>query len=224
MRVIQVNTIAEAHESAIKSILEEHEIVNTKHGITMEYPEPLCITIRTPFLEPFISKYSKLPSHLYDEYKKQMLSVISANFDYNVGNRWFDYPQKIDNNIIGDGKLNGINQFEELKTELIKDNSSRRAMICSLNPKIDANKKHIPCITQLQFLLRGSLNLYVYMRSSDTLSALGADMYALYCIQQYVASELKVPVGRMEMILASSHIYYERDVEELKIFRKFLNR
>lgn len=230
MKTIERNTIAACHEAAISLILRDGIEIMTKHGMTIEYPEPITIKILHPFEEPRVSSASSFLSHMADYYANQLLNVIpkkgdSKDFDYNCGNRWFDYPQIHNGNIIGDGDNYGFDQIaENVVAELKKDRSSRRAIVCSINPIIDYSKKHIPCISFLQFLIRDNqLNMFVYIRSNDMLSAWGADAYALSRVLQFVGKKLDTPTGYLEMISVSAHIYFKRDEMELQKFRRKIN-
>lgn len=225
MHTIEKNTIGEAHEEIIKHILLEGIEVNTKHGITLEYPEVVSIKILHPLNQPVKSDCYSFPFEGMEIYAKQLLEVAPTDFDYNCGNRWFDFFTA---NIVGyhgDGDGNGFNQIaNNVITELRKDKSSRRAIVVSLQPELDSIRTHIPCITQLQFLIRNEeLNCVVYIRSNDMLSAWGSDAYALSCIQKYVADNLNIVVGYLEIISVSAHIYYKRDASELMKFRRKIN-
>jgi thymidylate synthase len=227
MKIIERDTIGEAHEEIIKAILIEGVDVNTKHGKTLEYPGPIAVKILKPLNEPVKSSAYSFPFEGMKTYAKQLLEVSQTDFDYNCGNRWFDYFsfRSADTLYQGDGDNNGFNQIQEnVLNELIKDSSSRRAIVCSLQPELDSLRTHIPCITQLQFLIRNNeLNCFVYIRSNDMLSAWGSDAYALSQVHFYVAQKLKIKLGYLEIISISAHIYYIRDAPELLKFRKKIN-
>lgn len=230
MRVIEAGTIGTAHELAIKEILLNNNVQETKHGITFEHTDGLDIKITDPFKIPLKSDAYRLSIHALDFYSKQLLSVIpksgtNHDFDYNCGNRWFDYFDFSSQGIIGDGDNSGFNQIDTMVINELKiDPTSRRAVVSSIFPPIDSRKTHIPCISFLQFLLRNDkLNLIVYIRSNDMLSAWGADAYALSKVLDYVALSLRISPGYLETISTSAHIYFKRDAEELKAFRRVLN-
>lgn len=230
MYAIQNETIGGAHEHAIKLILQNGVEQNSKHGLTLELPEPLAIKINHPLKPLRVSTCANLTEEMMQIYAKQLLNIIpttgtNKDFDYNCGNRWLDYPQIHNGNIIGDGDHLGFNQLQyNVIDELRKDETSRRAIVCSINPIIDYSKTHIPCISFLQFLIReDKLNMVVYIRSNDMLSAWGSDAYALSEVQRYVAHKLDKIPGILETISVSAHIYYNRDAPELLKFRKKLN-
>lgn len=227
MKTIETETIGEAHEEIIKNILIDGIEQNSKHGITLEYPEALAVKILFPLQMPRLSSCVNLTEEMMKIYADQLKEVIvktnsNKDFDYNCGNRWFDYPPNLSH---GDGDNMGFNQVEKnVIEELKKDPTSRRAIICSIFPPLDYTKKHIPCISFLQFLNRGNmLNMEVYIRSNDMLSAWGSDAYALSEFQKYIAAQLFLPVGYLEIISVSAHIYYKRDAPELMKFRRKLN-
>ena len=234
MYVIETESIGVAHERIIQLILREGEEIKTKHGLTLELPEPVTVHLSNPFVEPRVSSCSSFTAHMAEYYKTQLLTVLPKqnnikDFDYNCGNRWFDYPTEIETShgitTIGDGDGYGLNQINKMVCdELSSDKSSRRAIVISISPMIDITKTHIPCITLLQFLIRNNrINMIVYIRSNDMLSAWGADAYALSGVLNYVGNKLKIPLGYLETISASAHIYQLRDHMELLRFRKKLN-
>ena len=230
MYTIERETTAEAHEAAIELILREGVNQVSKHGETIELPEPLAIRINKPLENPRISSCANLTEEMMQIYALQLLKVLpitgtNKDFDYNCGNRWFDYPQIWNGAIAGDGDNYGFNQIQfNVIDELKKDMTSRRAIVCSINPIIDFSKKHIPCISFLQFLYRNQeLNMVVYIRSNDMLSAWGSDAYALIEVLKYVTRKLEYSIGTIEIISVSAHIYFKRDAPELMKFRKKLN-
>lgn len=232
MRTIERDTIGQMHESIIKEILLNGEQQESKHGITLEHPDGIDAKILKPFELPIKSNAYKLPFHAIEYYASQVLNILpktntNKDFDYNCGNRWFDfftYSKDLISGYDGDGDSAGFNQIEfMIKKELTKDLFSRRAVVVSIFPPVDYYKKHIPCISFLQFLYRNNkLNLIVYIRSNDMLSAWGADAFALSKVLEYVAKELNFTPGYLEILSVSAHIYYKRDAAELNEFRKII--
>lgn len=231
MRTIERNTIGEMHEAIIKEILLNGEQQESKHGITLEHPEGIDAKILKPFELPIKSMAYKLPFHAMEYYATQVLNILpttntNKDFDYNCGNRWLDYftAKGLLSGYNGDGDSLGFNQIKYMIIkELQKDITSRRAVVVSIFPPVDYYRKHIPCISFLQFLYRNNeLNLIVYIRSNDMLSAWGADAFALSKVLEYVAKELNFKTGYLEILSVSAHIYYNRDAEELNSFRKII--
>lgn len=230
MYTIERNSISDAHEEVIKLIVLNGLQQKTKHGDTLELPEAVAIKILKPLLPSRVSSCANLTEEMMKIYANQLLEIIpktntNKDFDYNCGNRWFDYPQIYNGNIIGDGDQYGFNQIQyNVIDEIKKDPSSRRAIVTSINPIIDFSKKHIPCISFLQFLNRqDNLNMEVYIRSNDMLSAWGSDAYALSEVQRFVAKQLNIIPGYLEIISVSAHLYYKRDAPELLKFRRKIN-
>lgn len=224
MKSIERETIGEAHEEIIRNILMDGVQIETKHGITLEYPGAMSVLINHPFKEPVKSRAYNFPLEGMKVYAEQLQTVAQVTFDYNCGNRWFDYFDYKED-AVGDGDNEGFNQIDNLVIEeLKKDPSSRRAIVTSIYPPVDYLKKHIPCISFLQFLIRDNkLNLTVYIRSNDMLSAWGSDAYALSQLQKYVAKMLNIECSYLEIISVSAHIYYLRDADELTKFRRVIN-
>lgn len=69
-------------------------------------------------------------------------------------------------------------------------------------------KKDLPCTLALNFIVReGKLNLVATMRSNDIWLGLPYDIYAFTCIQQLIASHLKLELGWYQHQATSLHVY-----------------
>jgi thymidylate synthase len=114
-------------------------------------------------------------------------------------------------------KMRGsINQLEQVQSLLQKKRSSRQAVIQLFDAAdIVQERKDVPCTCTLQFVIRGTgLDLFVSMRSNDAYRGLPHDIFAFTMIQELVARELGVTVGRYKHAVGSLHLY---DVTEEKV-------
>jgi thymidylate synthase len=107
-------------------------------------------------------------------------------------------------------KMRGsINQLEHVQSLLKKKQTSRQAVI-QLFDAGDISEEHrdIPCTCTLQFAIRATgLDLFVSMRSNDAYRGLPHDIFAFTMIQELVARELGVPIGRYKHAVGSLHLY-----------------
>jgi thymidylate synthase len=132
--------------------------------------------------------------------------------DKNADTVWGGYGPRI-----FDRKKN--NQFTRVCKLLTKNPSSRRAVIQIFDEK-DLVGKHndIPCTCSMQFLVRDNLlHMYVTMRSNDAYLGLPHDVFAFTMIQELMARELGVGLGRYKHAVASLHLY-DRDQEKVRHF------
>jgi thymidylate synthase len=89
---------------------------------------------------------------------------------------------------------------------------SRRAVI----QLFDANDlvedhKDVPCTCSLQFMIRHQqLNLHVSMRSNDAFFGLAHDVFCFTMLQEILARELSVELGRYTHVAGSLHLYKDK--------------
>jgi thymidylate synthase len=116
--------------------------------------------------------------------------------------------------IFGKSSKVPINQWEAVKAELIKDRSSRRAVIQILVPQdLNGETKDMPCTLSLQFVIRkNKLNLLCNMRSNDLYLGFPYDTFTFTLFQEIMLLELREKQPELEMgtyfhSVASLHIY-----------------
>lgn len=100
----------------------------------------------------------------------------------------------------------GRDQVTWVVDRLRGDPESRSAAITTFEPLIDTT--YIPCVSMLDFWMpRHELDLVVYAHSIDFGSKGYANLVQLAAIQHEVASSLGAPVGRLDFVVKSAHIY-----------------
>lgn len=107
----------------------------------------------------------------------------------------------------------GVDQLGAVITRLREDPQSRRAVTVVFRPT-DAvcPSRDIPCIVSAQYLLRdGSLHCIVNMRSQSAAMVFPYDVFAFSFLQECIAVELGVNLGRYFHNSASFHYYDEED-------------
>ena len=103
--------------------------------------------------------------------------------------------------------------------DLLKNSSSSRRAVLQLFDASDLTGPRryndVPCTSTLQFFVRdGRLHLIVTMRSNDAYVGLPLDVFAFTMLQELMAGELGVDIGRYVHNVGSLHIY---DYDDKKI-------
>jgi thymidylate synthase len=100
----------------------------------------------------------------------------------------------------------GRDQIAWVVDRLRADPESRSATITTFQPLTD--EAYIPCVSMLDFWLHGGrLELAVYAHSLDFGKKAYGNLVELARLQEHVAGELAVPVGRLVIHVKSAHVY-----------------
>ncbi len=164
-----------------------------------------------------IKKLNEFEKWIYpslDEIKSNILSKdASIGYEYSYGNRIFAFP----------GKSSKKDQINDFIVPLLEENkNSRRAVITVWNPLMDGDifKKEVPGVVSIDFKLRfGELNVTEIIRSNDIFYGWPANIYQVYCLQNFVAKKLGVEPGFLTTISTSAHIFEDQE----KYIRKVLD-
>jgi len=102
-------------------------------------------------------------------------------------------------------------QFDTVLRLLANSSSSRRAVIQLFDASDltgPVRYQDVPCTSTLQFFVRDSrLHLIVTMRSNDAFVGLPLDVFVFTMLQELMAGELGVDIGRYIHNVGSLHIY-----------------
>ena len=105
----------------------------------------------------------------------------------------------------------GRDQVAWVIERLRNDPTSRSATITTFEPLLDTS--YIPCVSLLDFWIRdGALEQVVYAHSIDFGSKGYGNLSELAWLQEHIASELSLPLGRLDFLIKSAHIY-DSDLE-----------
>jgi thymidylate synthase len=100
----------------------------------------------------------------------------------------------------------GHDQIAWVVDRLRVDPASRSATITTFQPLTD--EAYIPCVSMLDFWLPGGrLELVVYAHSLDFGKKAYGNLVELARLQEHVAGQLDVPVGRLIVHAKSAHVY-----------------
>lgn len=100
----------------------------------------------------------------------------------------------------------GRDQVAWVVERLRADPECRSATVTTFQPLTD--EAYIPCISMLDFWLpAGELELVVYAHSLDFGTKAYGNLVELARLQEHVARELGVPVGRLVIHAKSAHVY-----------------
>ena len=83
---------------------------------------------------------------------------------------------------------------------------------------LDSSSIDIPCNTNIYFKIReGELQMTVCNRSNDMIwGAYGANAVHMAVLQEYVAAQLDVPMGKYYQISDSFHVYENEQWEKIR--------
>ncbi len=104
--------------------------------------------------------------------------------------------------------LRGINQIENAKRALTKEDSRQAVVQLFSAEDIDKKYKDVPCTCTLQFFSRGGkLDLMANMRSNDAFVGLPHDIFAFTMLQEIMARTLGLKLGTYFHSVGSLHLY-----------------
>jgi thymidylate synthase len=257
MKII-VEDLGQAHEAMFDAILETHREISiqthvNKKEFTLEFrttpgqDDFLTVEVLYPQNEPQISPGASYGELLADAYRKQFLTLSPPNdgkeATYTYYNRLADYPHLEDaseevydasegdvtSEWVGDGDGRGYNQLQELIKKLAGDWNSRRGVMVTWNPMLDATSREPPCMDMIQCVIRDKfLFMRIVFRSQDWLSAGGENLIGCSAFQQYIVNGINnisdgcCTCGSMTIISLIPHIYSKRDGDEFDKMRKHI--
>jgi thymidylate synthase len=109
-----------------------------------------------------------------------------------------------------------------IKQKLEEDSNTRQAVLQIYDSQdLMAVTKDTPCTNHIQFLLRnGKLDLFVTMRSNDFFWGYPYDTFQFTVLQEVMANELKVEVGKYIHRVSSFHIYTATHMQMLSYIKR----
>lgn len=215
MRIISAPNLARAHELAVKTVLEKGWVLGTEDGEATIECEELALQVENPMTEPMISSGSRFQRRFMEKYATDLLHGSDGAFEYDYHGRLFSWGDRL----TAEGAPVRVDQVAYIVRKLREAPATRRALAITWNPVVDEQVKDCPCLQLVQCVIRDrALQMKVVFRSNDMLTASGANMFALVHLQQMIAEELGVRVGRYTHIALVPHVYFTRDMDDLKAF------
>jgi len=110
--------------------------------------------------------------------------------------------------------------INDVVDKIRQDVTTRQASIPILTNRDSVVKtKNFPCINTINLLVRnGKLECHVYMRSNDFIGKLLYDVFIFTFVQEVIANELNLNIGKYYHTATSMHVY-EKDWETLRLIK-----
>lgn len=187
---ISGTTLGEAWIRYMGCVLAQGSIQPDDREDIFEITPVMVFIQETSDQDPIVKRFGD--EHVIEIYTKKMYSrdlIPELNSTY--GDRIFDNQ--------------GINQFDWVVDRLAGKWWTKGASISLLKPNDPGPR--IPCLTQLQFVIReGRLNLIATFRSQNVFRSYG-NFIGLKSLQSMAAERLRVDCGTITSFCACPHIY-----------------
>lgn len=207
-----------------------------------------CITLHIlhPLQEPLVSSGAPFGAGFTAAYEKQFLTLSPPRPDgnhatYTYWNRSEDHPtlnhpeptlQKVirllKNHLLctqeeypkflGDGRGDGFKQITKLIEKLAADPNSRRGVVITWNPLLDATSLEPPCMDFIQVVIRNNrVHIRVVFRSQDIGLGLPENLVGVKALLVHITDEInkishvQYQVGEVTLVSLIPHIYKKRD-------------
>lgn len=211
LQILEAVTATEAFEKAYKNIdflgeIVESRIGKTKHltNVTICLDRPQCGVCLDP-VRNLSLKYLLAELRWYMSGSNKVEDIAP------YAKMWY--------NLTDDGttlnsaygyRIQKMFNFDQLKycIEKLKQNPYDRQAVIHIKTPSDAPTKDTPCTCLIQFTcFHGTLEAHVYMRSNDVWLGLPYDMAYFTYLQQVVAKEIGMPLGKYYHTVGDMHIY-----------------
>jgi thymidylate synthase len=198
--MIKSNSIGKAWLLAVKQVFSSGAEV-FDDDVKLKEVCPLVLEITN-----FASTDQILSTHankeMIETLRHTFLKLDNSKLGWSYGKRIFDFY--------------GTNQLEEVVSKLEKKPETKGATITLIDPRVDFDSNHMPCVVSIDFKIRsGKLNCFCFFRSQDIFKKLPGDSLALFELMQLVTSKVKTDLGSLTLVIASAHIY-ESDFQKAK--------
>lgn len=212
-KLLSISEEVEATKGKFKEIIAAHIVLNNpRMRVSRSYTRGKIFSLLGELLWYFTGDNSiDFIKYFLPNYPEKADANGKVNSGY--GDRLFNYGFVVDNQ----SKVDQIKNILEL---LKRKSTSRQAVVQLFSAEdLAGEEKPVPCTNTLQFILRKNrLHLIVNMRSNDAFKGFVHDIYAFTMIQEIIASELEVDLGRYQHFVGSMHLYeddYEKAQEYL---------
>ena len=209
------DSVDDLMRAAFSNIREKGETVvasrgSTKElfGVMLELTAPLVRVSRTEMKGRLYSALGELLWYLSGSNELGFIDYyLKGGYEAEPGTNavWGAYGPRLLN------MRGSINQIDQIKELLLSKRTSRQAVIQLFDAAdIATERKDVPCTCTLQFTIRKTgLDLLVSMRSNDAYRGLPHDIFAFTMIQELMARDLGLNIGRYKHAAGSLHLYDE---------------
>ena len=195
IRLVGARTLGEGWLEVSRAVLEEGDVSAYGGQATRELAN-VTLTIEAPATDdPVVAELGD-PDWLAwmheNFFVRKPVPELGDADSYAI--RLFDYARS------------GRDQIAWVVERLRADPASRSAVITTFQPLTD--ETYIPCVGMLDFWLPDDrLELVVYAHSLDFGKKAYGNLVELARLQEHVAGQLDVPVGRLIVHAKSAHVY-----------------
>lgn len=203
---------AKVWKEMLRYVMENgREFVNKKKKICKEELNVIttiedCSTIQKPM--EILNSFNKWVYPPIGEIKRSILDKKDIpGYYYNYGARAFNFNGK------------GLNQIDDYLIPLLKENpASKRGIVMFYGAEKDTLplKKETPAVVMTNFNIRDKkLHTTVVIRSNELFFGWPSNIVQTFFLADYVSKELNVPLGSLNTIAISAHIF-EDQFEDIK--------
>ena len=197
------NTLPDAYHNALRKLLYGGRWRDCPDYNTQQLECSMTMVVCHAALEPRISKLMPAGPRELEQYRQEILDGI-LDFEIEKGNWAYTYHSRM------------AEQIPFIIEELRRNPNSRRAVIDIRRWRYDSQTDSPACLQHIQFMIRDqALEMSVLFRSNDAVKATFMNAFALICLQEKIARELGVLVGKYTHRANSFHCYGQ-DYELLK--------
>lgn len=191
MITLETNSLGEAWIKAMRMIMSDGTDIMDEDQKLREVRNFYMTIAHIDEKDPILQKYA-------DKKRIGLMKEKYATCGL-VGDYKVDYGSRVFNN-------HGINQLEWAIKRIRNKPETKSATISLHEPGEDM----LPCLSLLDFKLRnGFMDMTAVYRSQNTFWSMPGNMLALYQMQSDVAQGVGSKIGKVELVVASAHIYHK---------------
>ena len=202
---IKARTAEEAWKKMLREVMKNGvEFIDRKSRLCKETLNIItCVESPEAVTKPIemLSSFKKWAYPSAEELKAFMLEKSDIpGYYYHYGSRAFNYS--------------GIDQVNDYLIPLLKkEPTSKRGIIVFYGPEKDTLplKKETPGMVMMNFNIRNKkLHATAVIRSNDLFFGWPGNIVQTYFLADYVSKELNVPIGTLNTISISAHIFEDQ--------------
>jgi thymidylate synthase len=192
---IDADTIGEAWLSVARRILDDGTVSTYDDMPILELDRVTLTIARAASSDPIVTELGDADrlAWMHANFTDHAL-VTELGHARSYASRLYDYAAA------------GRDQVQWVVERLRAEPASRSATITTFEPLLDTT--YIPCVSLLDFWIRvGRLDAIVYAHSIDFGAKGYGNLVELAYLMERVAAGLALPVGQLDFVVKSAHIY-----------------